>query len=93
MSAFPVRPWEGPRPRIRTVKITEEWFADIFTEGREWTTFRCKRGLPKGARLVDVTHLRLEGLVLVSFEHESFEPGDHGFTPSFEKRFRPEESA
>ena len=73
---------------MRIIQVSEEWLAGILSEREAWTTFRCKRGLPPGARLLKIDHDPTYGLISLLFEHESFEEAGHpqAFAPLFEAR-------
>ena len=60
--------------RRRAVVVSDDFFAAWWTtsEPDEWQTFRCKEGLPEGARLVAVGYEEERNEFRFIFEHESF---------------------
>ncbi|KKL71400.1 hypothetical protein LCGC14_2095280 [marine sediment metagenome] len=85
--SFPgVYPQQGVDRRIGQITVSEEWLSGLFAETESWTTFRCERGLPVGARLIEITHSRQQGNAILHFEHESFEPGIHPVLVAFGER-------
>lgn len=60
--------------RLATVKIAEEYVARMLEEGRQHPTRRVFSGLPVGARLVGAQVDARLCILVLTFEHESFDP-------------------